>query len=34
MTVNLLAIEMSVVERPFVLDFASAHLDDETPVFR
>ncbi len=30
---NLLVIEMTIVMPPFVLDFASAFLDDEAPIF-
>lgn len=30
---SLLAIEMTIVERPFILDFASAYLDGTGPVF-
>ncbi len=30
---ELLAIEMSIVKRPFLLDFASAYLEDEAPDF-
>lgn len=30
---SLLAIQMTIVERPFILDFASAYLDGTAPVF-